>query len=89
MEKTQISAAGIVQDYNRRGIAPDEQHQVNQGTLRLWLWNNQFIAELYLGSKDGQLVPGTYQICGQGTYRNTYSPQKIADNLAANNLNQN
>lgn len=74
-----VTAAGIAQDYNRRNIQPDSVTEVKQGYLRLWIWCNSYVAELYIGGKD--LRPGRVQIAGQAAYRNTTSPQDIADDL--------
>jgi hypothetical protein len=69
-----VTAAGIVQDYNRRGIKPDSTVEVRQGQLKLWIWCNQYIAELSIND---------LTIRGTGAYRNTLSPQDIADDLMA------
>lgn len=76
-----ISAATIVQDFNRRKIDPDWTHTVTQGHLRLWQVNNDLIAELYIGSVNGKSAPGTVMVRGTDLYSNTNSPQDIADDL--------
>ncbi len=81
MRKYDISASSVVQDFNRRGIAPDWQHEVEQGILRLWRINNNLIAELYIDSNDGESIPGTIKITGRSMYVNTLAPQNIAEDL--------
>ena len=81
MHKNTISAAAVINDFNRRKIQPDWIHEVKQGHLRVWLFCNSFIAELYVGSNEGQSIPGTLQILGRQSYANTHSPQDIADDL--------
>lgn len=67
-----ISANGIARDYYRRDITPDETHQVSQGILQLWIWNNLYI---------GRLVIGDWEMTSQYAYRNTTSPQTIANDI--------
>ena len=81
MRKDEISAASIVQDYNKRGIAPNWKHEVTQGILRVWLFCNSFIVELYIGSDNGESIPGTIKVTSKYQYCNTHSPQAIADDL--------
>lgn len=85
MFKYELSAATVVQDFNRRGIAPDWEHDVKQGILRLWRINNSLIAELYIKSDSGKSIPGTISIRGSSRYVNTTSPQEIADDLTVEN----
>ena len=73
--KDQISATAIVNDFNRRKITPDFTHDVTQGTLNIWRLNQRFIAELHTGN-DGVVI-----VTGRSSYRNTTSPQDIADDL--------
>lgn len=70
--KEQVTANGIVRDYLVREIAPDNTHQVKQGTLYLWIWNNLYV---------GRLVIGDVEMTSQYAYRNTVSPQRIADDI--------
>ena len=77
-----VSGSGIVQELNRRKISPDKTVAVKQGTLRMWLYCNAYVVELYCGSKDGNLKPGMVMI-SDGAFRNTYSPQGIADHLTS------
>jgi hypothetical protein len=79
--KNPVTASGIVQDYNRRKIAPDKTATVTQGYLRMWLWCNSWVVELYLNNADGILRPGTVAITNHSAYINTYAPQEIADNV--------
>lgn len=76
--RNNILATQIVQDFNRRGIAPDCIYEVTQGTLRLWRLNLQLIPELYIGGNPKELI-----ITGKYSYTNTVSPQTIADDLMA------
>lgn len=85
LRKNQISASAIIQDFNRRNIEPDWKHEVNQGVLRLWRINNSLIAELYIGSKDGNSIPGTISVMSKFEYENTSSPQEIANDLMIEN----
>ena len=79
MSTINVSASGIVQDYNRRKISPDSVTPVTQGTLRLWIWCNSYIAELYIGGPD--LKPGMVQLTSKTAYMNTMSAQEIADHV--------
>lgn len=83
MRRTTVTAGGVVQEFNRRRIAPDEEHAVNQGWLRLWLYNQQYVAELYCDSVDGKTFPGMVSLCAGSAYINTNSPQDIADDLTS------
>lgn len=85
LRKNQISASAVVQDFNRRNITPDWQHEVNQGVLRLWRINNSLITELYIGSDKGKSIPGTIAVTSKFEYENTSSPQEIADDLMVEN----
>jgi len=71
-----VTAAGIVQDYNRRGIKPDSIIEVNQGQLKLWIWCNRYIAESNIND---------LTIRGAESYRNTLNPQDIANDLLQEN----
>lgn len=81
MYKYEVSASAIVQDFNKRGIVPDWQYTVAQGILRVWLFCNSFVVELYINSNNGESIPGTLQITSKYIYVNTLSPQDIADDL--------
>lgn len=70
-----VSATGIVRDYWRRDIAPNETHQVAQGELKLWIWNNLYV---------GELVMGDIHLSGPYAYRNTSDPQEIANDIYQN-----
>lgn len=78
--KHPVSASGIVQEFNRRKINPDKTVTAKQGTLRMWLYCNSYIVELYCGSNDGILKPGMVLI-SDGAFINTYTPQEMADHL--------
>lgn len=69
------SAAGIVRDYWIRNITHDETHQVEQGELLLWIWNGLYVGELMIGD---------IYLSGQSVYRNTNTPQEIADDIYEN-----
>lgn len=69
-----ITARTLIGDYERRKIAPDESHEVKQGTLKLWLTCNLFAALLYLPDQ-------RTSIRSEFLYINTYSPQEIADDV--------
>lgn len=70
-----VTANGIARDYYIRDIEPDETHQVKQGVLQLWIWNNLYI---------GRLVISDVEMTSQYAYRNTVSPQRIADDIYDN-----
>jgi len=76
-----VTASGIVQDYTRRGIAPDRTEPVKQGFLKMWLWCNSYVVELYVDNLDGTLKPDTVALTNHSAYINTYSPQEIADDV--------
>ena len=76
MRKHAILATQIVQDFKRRGIAPDWEHKVNQGIIKLWRLNQQLIPELSIGKTI---------ITGKNAYTNTVTPQDIANDLIAEN----
>lgn len=59
-----------------RDIAPDETHQIKQGELRLWIWNNLYI---------GELVIGDIHLTSPYAFRNTTSPQDLADEIYKHN----
>lgn len=67
-----VTANGIARDYYVRDIKPDETHKVKQGVLHLWIWNNLYI---------GRLLIGNLEMTSQFAYRNTASPQRIADDI--------
>lgn len=70
-----VTASGIVRDYLVRDIAPDKTYQVKQGVLSLWIWNNKYI---------GRLQIGDLEMTSRYAYRNTASPQRIADDVYGN-----
>lgn len=78
--KYPVTGSGMVQELNRRKINPDKAVVVKQGVLRMWLYCNSYVVELYCGSKDGNLKTGMVMI-SDGAFINTYSPQEIADHL--------
>ena len=71
--KFDVCASGLVCEFERRGINPDETTQVIQGTLRLWMYCNSYVAKLEL--------PGGTCLTG-GAYINIHTPQEIADDLS-------
>ena len=83
--KNKLSAAQVVNDYNRRGINPDHISKVAQGTLLKWLVCNDFVCELLINCDDyqGQKTPGQISVLGGG-YINTYTDQEIADDMEGN-----
>lgn len=80
-EKKIPSATGIVLDYRRRNILPDQTHQVADGTLRLWIWCNSYVAEFWPGCPDGVLRPGQIQLTSPYYYLNLCHPEEIAVDL--------
>jgi len=74
--KYQILAATVIQDFNRRGIPPDWEHEVTQGIIKLWRLNQKLLPELHIGKTI---------ITGKCSYVNTLSPQDIADDLMVEN----
>lgn len=78
--KHAVSGSGLVQEFKRRKIEPDQVAQVTQGTLRLWQYCGSRIVELCIGNIDGELKPGMALIW-DGAFENTYTPQEIADYL--------
>lgn len=67
-----ILATQIIQDFNRRGICPDWEYQVNQGNIKLWRLGQELLPELHIGKT---IITGKY------SYINTLSPQDIANDL--------
>lgn len=80
-EKKIPSATGIVLDYRRRNISPDQAHQIASGTLRLWIWCNSYVAEFWPGCPDGVLRPGQIQLTSPYYYLNLCQPEEIAADL--------
>ena len=78
--KYNISASGVVQDYQRRNINPDKIKKVKQGLLLMWQFGNEYVCELRLGAISTKRTTGEISITG-GEYVNTYSPQEIADDI--------
>lgn len=80
--KNKVSAAAVVNDYNRREIKPDYVRKVAQGTLLKWLLCNDFVCELLVNCDDynGHKKPGQISVLG-GAYMNTYTDQEIADDM--------
>ena len=81
MSTINTTASGIARDYNRRGIAPDQVTETTHGSLRLWLWCNAYVAELYVGG--AELKPGMTILTSQCAYENPLTPQEIADDVVA------
>jgi len=69
-----VTAAGIVRDYVRRGIASDTNQPVKQGHLQLWVWNNSYV---------GRLVMGKVEYTSPYSYQNVLLPQDIANDIYA------
>jgi hypothetical protein len=70
--RPELSAAGLVQEFRRRRIPPDETHPVRQGTLNLWICCNHYIA---------QLTNGDWRLAAHKPFYNLLTPQTIADTL--------
>jgi hypothetical protein len=69
-----VTASGIIKDYRLRGINPDNAAIVTQGTLLIWEWNDQYVAELVMGDS---------RYSTPGSYRKSLSFQEIADDIEA------
>ena len=68
------NARFLICDYIRRKISPDKKMSVTQGTLELWLVNNEFAALVRLSDQKTT-------IRGACLYINTYGAQEIADHV--------
>ena len=83
MRKYDVSATKVINDFNRRKIAPDFIYEVTQGYLRAWRLNQDLIGEVCIGSDKGEIIPGTLRIMCSQYYENTCNPQEIADDIMA------
>lgn len=73
MRKKTIYASEVIQDFKRRGIAPDAEHEVANGHMKLWKLNETFLPELEINDRI---------LTGINAYPNTFSPQEIAEDIA-------
>jgi len=71
-----VSATGIVRDYWLRDIAPYRIFATSKGALSLWVWNNHFVGELAIGD---------LRLTVPYAYRNTASPEDIANDIFNHN----
>ena len=73
--------------YRLRDIKPDHSHTVKQGILNIWRVASVWVGELVIGEQDenAKLKPGAIMLTNEFAYRNTSSPQDIADDIYACN----
>lgn len=67
-----ITARAVVEDFLRRKIPADETHAVEQGELHEWNFCGRLV---------GEIADGSIRYVGLYSYRNTISPQEMADDI--------